>query len=240
LGNPNSRVSDLVEKAQTLMSEATIDIGMEHDSDECLDYFSGGPGVFISAGALIVQWVFIQPGVQAPDELALQFHSFNDGTWNHRAHWGYGLYTFCSGSSCSDRGLGPLPSSGRWVPLTVRLGATTGSPSSSDIAMSGQVLDGVRFTVIGGSGFVWWGPTLVQLLSPPVSDPTRATSTFAYDQYNDVVASVDPNGVASAIDYNASGQVLQAANGSQPLGGHTLSYTSGSWTPEANGYSGAT
>jgi hypothetical protein len=33
-----SRVSELIEKAQTLMSEATIDTGMEHDSDSCLDY----------------------------------------------------------------------------------------------------------------------------------------------------------------------------------------------------------
>jgi hypothetical protein len=35
-----TRVNDLGEKAQTLMSEATIDIGMEHDSDRCLDYYN--------------------------------------------------------------------------------------------------------------------------------------------------------------------------------------------------------
>ena len=35
-----SRVNTLVEKAQILMSEATIDIGMEHDSDRCLDYYT--------------------------------------------------------------------------------------------------------------------------------------------------------------------------------------------------------
>jgi hypothetical protein len=35
-----SRVSELVEKAQTLMSEATIDIGMEHDADPCLEYYT--------------------------------------------------------------------------------------------------------------------------------------------------------------------------------------------------------
>src|SRR5258708_6285482 len=35
-----SRVSELMEKAQTLMSEATIDIGIEHDADPCLDYYT--------------------------------------------------------------------------------------------------------------------------------------------------------------------------------------------------------
>jgi hypothetical protein len=35
-----SRVNELVEKAQTLVSEATIDIGMEHDSDRCIDYYT--------------------------------------------------------------------------------------------------------------------------------------------------------------------------------------------------------
>lgn len=34
-----SRVDELVEKAQTLVSEATVDIGMEHDADPCLDYY---------------------------------------------------------------------------------------------------------------------------------------------------------------------------------------------------------
>lgn len=34
-----SRVNGLAERAQTLMSEATIDIGMEHDSDRCLDFY---------------------------------------------------------------------------------------------------------------------------------------------------------------------------------------------------------
>ncbi len=35
-----SPVNELVTKAQELMSEATIDIGIEHDSDRCLDYYT--------------------------------------------------------------------------------------------------------------------------------------------------------------------------------------------------------
>ena len=35
-----SRVNELINEAQTLISEATIDIGMEHDRDTCLDHYN--------------------------------------------------------------------------------------------------------------------------------------------------------------------------------------------------------
>src|SRR5207248_11279971 len=154
---------------------------------------------------------------------------------SHRAHWGYQVYDFgCGMSSCAgaDRGVGGLPTAGRWVALTVNL--------SSDVAMGGHELTGVAFGAFGEYATIWWGPTLLQFPGTAVTDPTRASSTFTYDQYNDAIASVDPNGIATVTDYNAAGQVLQSAGGVQPLSAHTISYNVGTWTFESNGNAGAT
>src|SRR5260370_11509144 len=53
----------------------------------------------------------------------------------------------------------------------------------------------------------------------PVTDARHTTTTFAYNQMNDQIATVDPNGIASVTDFDAHGQARQVSSGihaSQP------------------------
>src|SRR5207245_785669 len=139
--------------------------------------------IYIPAGSTLTQWVYLQGGLLAPFELTLQLEAVNANNstgWAHRSHWGYQINDFgCSYSLCgiADRGVGPLPTAGRWVALIVNLGPAEGANPSSDVGMAGHELTGIAFGAFGGAAAVWWGPTLLQLPGGAVNDPTRAIST---------------------------------------------------------------
>jgi RHS repeat-associated protein len=183
----------------------------QHDHD--VEFSKGIP---VPYGATLSQWVFIEAGAKPPSELALQF--YDGSSWAHRAYWGYNA-SVVWGSSCpANCGLGAMPTSwppvpvpgpvpGRWVLLTVDLGA---------VDMANRLLTGIAFTLFDGTGAVWWGPTTLELPGSSVSDPTRTISRFAYNATNDVVASVDPNGIAAISDIDASGLTRLASTGVEP------------------------
>jgi len=81
---------------------------------------------------------------------------------------------------------------------------------------------------------------LLQLPGASISDPTSEIATTTYDPYNDVVASVDPNGIANVTDFNSLGQPRQSASGVQPLAGHSLPSSPAASGTDVCGTSGIT
>ncbi len=102
----------------------------------------------IRAGESLFAYVFLDP-LNMPREIALQWH---DGTsWEHRAYWGANnLGEWVSASTYvefgingtnSRRYMGPMPSAGRWVRLTV---------PASLVGLEGKTVSGMAFTLDGG------------------------------------------------------------------------------------------
>jgi RHS repeat-associated protein len=198
-------------------------------------YVTFSTGVLIPAGATISQWVYIEPGAQPPGELELQFDANDSTTWLHRAWWGSYDLIFGTGNSCPSNcnQSTQLPVAGRWALLTVAMGPAQGAVSGLDVGMTGRTMVGLAFTLYGGAGAVWWGPTTLQMPGAAVTDPTRAVSSFAYNQTNDVIASVDPNAIATIADVNSAGEGLQKVTGVELHSLRSISYNAVSWSFES-------
>ena len=171
--------------------------------------------ILVPSGSTVTQWVYFQPGVPAPSEIMLQFYSQDASSWEHRAYWGPDLMTF--GTSRKQQSA-LLPLTGHWVALTVQLGPIlTSAGKSTDVGMEGHTLGGIAYDVFTNQtrgGTTWWGPTILDF--PPATAPANLqhqTSTFAYDQTNNQVAKVDPNGIATVTDYDANGLARQVSSG---------------------------
>jgi RHS repeat-associated protein len=181
--------------------------------------FASSP-ILVPSGATLTQWVYFQAGVNAPTEIMLQLHA-QDGTsaWEHRAYWGANSIAYGTDGTAARRVQSTtLPLAGHWVALTIQLGPIlTSAGTSKDVGMEGHMLDAIAFDVysnLASGGGTYWGPTILDF--PPATAPAtfqHQTSTFAYDQYNDQVASVDPNGIAQVTDYDANGFARQASSG---------------------------
>ena len=174
--------------------------------------------ILVPAGATVTQWVYFQAGVAAPTEIMLQFLSQDANSWEHRAYWGANQIGWGTDGTASRRNQSQvLPLTGHWVPLTVQLAPVlTSAGKSTDVGMEGHTLGGIAYDVYSnaGSGTIWWGPTILDF--PPASAPANLqhqTSTFAYNQTNDQIASVDANGIATVTDYDASGLARQTSSG---------------------------
>src|SRR5258708_13702060 len=150
----------------------------------------------------------------------LQFYAQDlaSNQWEHRAFWGGDYWTSygTAGQASRRQQSSSLPATGHWVPLTVQLGPTLASAGpATDVGMGGHQLGGVAYVVYGGGGgTVWWGPTVLDM--PPAHPVTYArhpTTTFAYNQMNDQIATVGPNGIASVTDFDAHGQARQVSSG---------------------------
>lgn len=85
-----------------------------------------------------------------------------------------------------------------------------------DVDMAGKTMTGVRFTVYGGTGSVWWGPTSLESPGANVTDPIRTITRYAYNSANDMLASVDANGIASVRDIDLLGLVRTSSTGVEP------------------------
>jgi RHS repeat-associated protein len=179
-------------------------------------YFSGGAaaGGQVVPETTAIQWIYIEAGQELPDEIMIQFHVTDPTAWEHRAFWGFDQIGWGTSGTASRRFQGGLPAAGRWVPLLVPLGPSENGALDVDVA--NRNLDGLAFTVLGGSARVWWGPFELDMPGDRVSDPTRAITTHAYDQQNDLIATVDPNGIATVTDYDAHGLPIQVATGVRP------------------------
>jgi RHS repeat-associated protein len=161
-------------------------------------------GTLIPAGSTLSQWVYLEPGARPPDEIALVLAAADGTAWGHAASWGpwnalgETLGNQMCPANCPQSS--QLPTPGRWTLLTVSLGPAEGSAQPLNVDMAGRLMDGIAFTLSGGGGAVWWGPTFFTFPGASVSDSTRPITTYAYNSTNDVVASVDPNGVALVRD----------------------------------------
>src|SRR5260370_11068947 len=171
-------------------------------------------------GSTVTHWLCLKAGSPAPLEIMLQFYAqaLASSQWEHRAFWGGDYWTSygTAGQASRRQQSSSLPATGHWVPLTVQLGPTLASAGpATDVGMGGHQLGGVAYVVYGGGGgTVWWGPTVLDMPpANPVTDARHTTTTFAYNQMNDQIATVDPNGIASVTDFDAHGQARQVSSG---------------------------
>ncbi len=180
-------------------------------------YLTFANALMIPAGTTVSQWIYLEPGAVAPSELELQFQATDSTGWNHRAAWGtYGLLgTFGCPSNCPQ---GPVPVIGRWVQLTASLGPAEGATPQVDVDVAGRLMNGIAFTVYGGTGAVWWGPTMLTFPGGSISDPSRTITRNVYNPTNDQVATVDPNGIATVKDIDPNGLKLASSTGVEPSG----------------------
>src|SRR5207248_7142368 len=145
-------------------------------------YLTFATGVLIPAGAQLEQWIYIEPGTAPPLQVILQFEAANvngngDTTgWGHREMWGANNRRYDLGTSCPQMCWVStnVPAEGRWVLLTINLGP-------GEVDMAGRVMNGIAFSLEGGGGAVYWGPTTLDFAGPAVADPIRAIKTYAYN-----------------------------------------------------------
>ncbi|MEO2019157.1 MAG: PSD1 and planctomycete cytochrome C domain-containing protein, partial [Fuerstiella sp.] len=102
-----------------------------------------------------------------PQTLQLQF---NDGKWDHRATWGADKAFLAGRNDASNRQMGKLPETGKWVRLEVSASAV-GLPPGSE-------LNGWAFTQVGGT--VHWDTA--GIVSQSLSDEQKR-SLFAWEQF---------------------------------------------------------
>jgi RHS repeat-associated protein len=173
---------------------------------------------WVPSGATLTQWVYFQPGAPAPAEIMLQFYQQDGASWEHRAYWGDGSrIVLGTDGQASRRGQGAMPLAGHWVALTVPLSAGLASAGmSTNVGMGGHQLGGIAYDVwaTGSGGTTYWGPTILDFPpATPPADTQHAISTHAYNQTNDVIASVDPNGIATVTDFDTNGLARQVSTG---------------------------
>ena len=122
------------------LAQQSTDASGEHEH-----YFVDGSPLSVPQTGLLSVWVWIPAG-SVPQEIMLQWTS-NDGGdgWAHRAYWGADAIAWGTGGTASRFGMGPLPAArGQWVELAV---------PASDVGLAGQSVDGMAFTLYGGSSY---------------------------------------------------------------------------------------
>lgn len=175
-------------------------------------YLQFSNSVLVPAGSTLSQWIYLEPGVQPPAELEIQLLATDGTGWGHRAAWGpTGLFGGFGCPSACQQG-SSLPVAGRWAQLNINLGPTEGASPQFDVDMAGRYMVGIAFTLYGGGGAVWWGPTMFTFPGGAVTDPSRVIARNAYNSTNDLIASVDPNGIAAVKDL-AGGLTYAASSG---------------------------
>jgi hypothetical protein len=103
-------------------------------------YFTGATDPFVIAeNDILFAYVYLDPD-NPPETVQLQF---NDGTWEHRAHWGADKAHGAGRNNVSNKSLGSLPELGKWVRLEV--------PAATVGLKPGAKLNGWAFTQFGGT-----------------------------------------------------------------------------------------
>lgn len=129
---------------------------------------------------------------------------------------GYGAGTFQTVVASATAAVGATSITVYQFTASATFAASSVVAVAGDVDMTGYLMTGISFAVFGGTGSVWWGPTTFEFPGPNVSDPTRPVTRYAYNSSNDRVASVDPNGIATIRDIDASGLVRAASTGVEP------------------------
>ncbi|MEO2021915.1 MAG: PSD1 and planctomycete cytochrome C domain-containing protein [Pirellulaceae bacterium] len=120
-------------------------------------FFTGAKKpLVINENDRLFAYVYLDPK-DPPETVQLQF---NDGTWEHRAHWGADKAFLPGRKNASNMPMGPLPETGKWVRLEV--------PAATVGLKPGAKLNGWAFTQFNGT--VHWdkaGVVTIGALSPP-------------------------------------------------------------------------
>ncbi len=116
----------------------------------------------IHAGDKLFTYVWLDPA-NPPRTVQLQF---NDGNWEHRAHWGADEGHGKGRSGAAFHRVGDLPETGKWVRLEVDA-ATIG-------LKPGAKLNGWAFTQVGGT--VYWDKAGIETWAPPQTLHRRSMS----------------------------------------------------------------
>ncbi len=119
-------------------------------------FFTGAKEpLVINENDRLFAYVYLDPK-DPPETVQLQF---NDGTWEHRAHWGADKAFLPGRKNASNMPMGPLPETGKWVRLEV--------PAATVGLKPGSKLNGWAFTQFNGT--VHWdkaGVVTIGALSP--------------------------------------------------------------------------
>ena len=103
-------------------------------------FFTGAKDpLVISENDRLFAYVYLDPK-NPPETIQLQF---NDGTWEHRAHWGADKAFGAGRNNASNKPIGPLPETGKWVRLEV--------PAATVGLKAGSKLNGWAFTQFNGT-----------------------------------------------------------------------------------------
>ncbi|MDE0736496.1 MAG: PSD1 and planctomycete cytochrome C domain-containing protein, partial [Pirellulaceae bacterium] len=103
-------------------------------------FFTGAKApLVINENDRLFAYVYLDPK-DPPETVQLQF---NDGTWEHRAHWGADKAFLPGRKNASNMPMGPLPETGKWVRLEV--------PAATVGLKPGAKLNGWAFTQFNGT-----------------------------------------------------------------------------------------
>lgn len=81
------------------------------------------------------------PKDSAVKEILLQFYTYDNESWNHRAYWGDNIAQLGDVNSYLNKSMGALPEAGKWVKLEIK---------AEDVNLAGKEIDGVSFHSYGG------------------------------------------------------------------------------------------
>jgi hypothetical protein len=116
----------------------------------------------LGTGDSIYTWVYLDP-YNMPSEIMLQWN--DGGGWEHRAYWGANNMAWGTDGTASRYYVGPLPTGGQWVKLTV--------PASA-VGLEGKNLTGMAFALFGGRAT--WDTTGKTSATPGSTVSVNATS----------------------------------------------------------------
>ncbi|MBP86258.1 MAG: hypothetical protein CMJ64_06025 [Planctomycetaceae bacterium] len=117
-------------------------------------FTDANPKLKLGPNTRLFTYVFLDPK-NAPETIQLQF---NDGTWEHRASWGADKAFKAGTNDASNRRMGKLPETGKWVRLEV---------AAEQVGLKdGSELNGWAFTQFGGT--VHWDKAGRVTMSIPV------------------------------------------------------------------------
>jgi len=102
-------------------------------------YFANATATLaIGTGDVLYAYVYLDP-INPPTEIMLQW---SDGSWAHRAYWGANNLEYGIDNTVGRRNMGTLPAVGQWVQLKV---------PASQVGLEGSTLNGMAFTLYGGT-----------------------------------------------------------------------------------------
>jgi hypothetical protein len=125
--------------------------------------FNWATPMAVQAGESLVTHVYVDPA-NPPAEIMLSWVSDN---WEHRAYWGANLIGYGTDGTASRRYMGPIPTTGQWVTLSV--------PASA-VGLEGASVQGMGFSLFNGRAtFDSTGKgTTTSTTTPTTTEPTTS------------------------------------------------------------------